>query len=190
MKKFLGPVGMILAGITLFGTVACSGGSTAPAPDSDSAQQYNANAKIEVDTNIYNITGTVTAQVQSLTRQRSPGGGSVGGSLFGTNGFAYGSIGGSFFGPVQTGRGFVRITVDKAEPATDLAGVGETVILKVSDTKGTALLPGDTVTFRCRRQYEAVAAVKNNQKFDVRTDGTWELDYCRLATPVITVGKN
>jgi hypothetical protein len=182
-------VGLLMAGVFVFtGAADCSGESN-PAPDSDSSQSYDSGSKIPTDTAVYDIVGTVTAGVKSLTRQEQAAHGSsfgyVGGSGAGFSGFSSGS----YFGPVQTGRGFVRITVDSATPATDLAPVGDTVILKVSDTKGTALLPGDTVKFRCRRQYEAVAAIKNNQKFDASADETWELDYCRLASPVITVGK-
>lgn len=182
-------VGLVMASVFVFTSAESCGGESDPAPDSDSTQQYDSGSKIPTDTQVYDVTGTVTADVKSLTRQQEPGHGSsfgyVGGSGAGFSGFSSGS----YFGPVQTGRGFVRITVKSASPATDLAPAGDTVILKVSDTKGTALLPGDTVTFRCRRQYEAVAAVKNNQKFDAEGDATWELDYCRLASPIITVGS-
>ena len=37
------------------------------------------------------------------------------------------------------------------------------------------------------RQYEALAAVRDNEKFSKTKVETWELDYCRLASPVIDV---
>jgi hypothetical protein len=43
------------------------------------------------------------------------------------------------------------------------------------------------VTFKCRAQYEAVAAVRENESFNQAKVETWELDYCRMATPVIDV---
>ena len=57
------------------------------------------------------------------------------------------------------------------------------VILKTTDTKVTAISDGDLVTFKCRQQYEAVAAAREGQPFNAATDGTWELDYCRMAEP-------
>lgn len=85
------------------------------------------------------------------------------------------------------GKGYVRLLVSSTEPETETAPKGDVVILKVVDTKATALKDGDRVTFKCRRQYENVAAVKENEKFDRSTFGTWEMDYCRLASPVIDV---
>ena len=60
------------------------------------------------------------------------------------------------------------------------------VIFKFTDTKATALLPGDVVEFKCRRQYEAVAPVKDAERFDEDKFSTWEFDFCRLTTGVIT----
>lgn len=162
----------------------CSSSNTAPNADSDSSQRYNDKA-IPVDDNVYTITGTVTAEVGSLTRQTSPGRISTP-TCYGTSG-CYG--GGTSFGPVTSGKGYVRLLVTSITPsvADDTVRVENIAILKVTDTKATALLEGDAVTFKCRRQYEAVAAVRDNEDLNVGKAQTWEMDYCRLSTPSINV---
>lgn len=175
MKKIL------LVGLLLLSVAACEEKESAPTADSDSNQNYAKNSKIPVDDEIYTITGTVADSVENLTRQESPGKGSL-------TGFGNYTTG-TYFGPVESGKGYVRLKVQNSQPRTDLATEGNISVLKVTDTKATALLPGDIVTFKCRRQYEALAAVKENQKFDEAKVATWELDFCRLASPVITVKK-
>jgi len=178
----------ILAGVALFsvfafGAESCESEETAPAPDSDSSQSFKEGAKIPVDTEVYVITGEVIGEVNSVTRQVEPAQGQVNGSLYGS----YGSLSGSFTGPIEKGKGFVRVRVQSSEPSTELAPVGDVAIIKTSDTKVSALLNGDIITFKCRRQYENIAAIKENEKFDADKLATWELDYCRLAAPVIAV---
>lgn len=180
-KKILVPLCAALAFIFL--TAEDCDGPADPQVESDSNQAYADGSKVPTDLQIYTVTGTVAGDVESLTRQVKPGGGSTP-TCFGTSG-CYG--GGSFFGPIEKGKGYVRLRVNSVSPATESAKEGSLTILKVTDTKATALLPGDTVTFKCRRQYEAIAAVQQRQKFDRDKDGTWELDYCRLSTPTITV---
>ena len=83
----------------------------------------------------------------------------------------------------------LRLLVHSVEPATPLAQPDRIVLIKTSDTKASALLTGDIVTFRCRAQYKAVAAVRENEDFYPSKVATWELDYCRLATPVISIER-
>ena len=147
-----------------------------PAPQSSSGMNYAWLTTIPVDTNVYTITGTVAADVESLVRQRTP----AQAQSYNAEGLSYST----FSGPEMSGKGMVRLTVVTSD--AELAPVGSTVILKVDDTKGILLLPGDQVTFKCRAQFEAIAAVVNRQEFDPAA-GTWELDYCRLATPVVGV---
>ena len=110
------------------------------------------------------------------------------GKTSGQNGVVeYTMVPGAYFGPQFGGKGFVRLFVYSAEPATELARPENIVILKTSDTKASALLPGDIVTFKCRAQYEAVAAVRNAETFNKEALETWELDYCRMISPLITV---
>lgn len=168
-------VGLLMAGVFVFvGASSCDSGS--PGPDSDSAQSYDGGT-IPIDKNVYTIRGKVSSPVDSLTRQTQP----ASGSLFGINGY----VSGNFSGPVQSGKSFIRLEVQTAQPSTDLAPEGGLIIIKATDTKATALSAGDVVTFKCRRQYEAVAAVENGQSFDKNADATWELDFCRLASPVV-----
>lgn len=179
MKYKIGAVAVLLAAIALTG---CEEQGAAPAPDSDSEQEYASGSKIPVNDNVYLIQGEVIAEVNEVTRQVEPAQGEV----YGNNGY----ISGSFSGPIQAGKSFVRIRVRKVSPDTILAPLGDVVIVKTTDTKAVALLNGDVVTFKCRAQFESIAAVRENEKFDADKLGTWELDYCRLASPVITVNPN
>jgi hypothetical protein len=167
-----------LAGILTAG--GCDEGGN-PAPDSDSSFAYEDGATIPVDEKVYTVTGEVIGQVNALTRQVEPAKGSLSGSTYGS----YGTVSGSFTGPIEAGKGFVRLKVNASD--SELARPSEAVILKTADTKVTALQPGDIITFRCRAQYENIAAVKDGQKFEQAKVGTMELDYCRLETPLIQV---
>lgn len=179
-----------LIAVLLLAACGSSGSSPkAPKPESDSRIAFAGDDRIPIDDAIYNITGQVVADVSSLTRQVKPGGGTISApTCFGTSG-CYGGGGGSFFGPTESGKGYIRLMVQSSKPASDMAREGTVVILKSTDTKGTALLPGDIVTFRCRRQYEAVAPVQENVKLDAKRDETWEWDFCRLMLPVVEVAK-
>lgn len=178
----IAPLAAVLS-LVLMGASDCDGGEEAPSADSDSSQSYKEGSKIPVDKEVYQITGEVVGPVNDLTRQVEPAKGETSGYIYGN----YGSISGSFTGPIEAGKGFVRLLVQSSEPSTDLAPTGDVTIIKTSDTKVKALLPGDVVEFKCRRQYENIAAVVENQEFDPDDVAAWELDYCRLASPVITV---
>lgn len=155
---------------------ACVPTDVAPSPDSDSGQAYELSARIPVDDSVYNIVGEVVADVGSITRQTQ----AAFGSAFAVSGFGSGV----YYGPEFGGKGLIRLRVTSSD--SNLAPVGEVIILKSTDMKGAALLPGDVVEFKCRHQYEAIAAVRNNSTFNSELLGTWEIDYCRLVTPVIT----
>lgn len=142
-----------------------------PPPESDSDQYYEGKARIPVDDNVYEIEGVVAGVPDSLVRQTQAARGYV----------VDGS--GSYFGAQLSGKGFVTLMVESVQPQTDTAEVGSLVILKTTDTKAVKLLPGYRVKFKCRRQYEAVAAVRNMETFDSDKLATWELDYCRMADP-------
>jgi hypothetical protein len=161
--------------------IGCRG--QAPQAASDSPQTYSANARIPVDDNVYIITGQVVGEVASLSQQTTPAQGDV----TGLQARGYGYLGGSYFGAEFGGKGFVRLLVHSAMPSTRLAPPEEIVIVKTTDTKASVLYPGDVVTFKCRAQYEAVAAVRENEAFNESKVETWELDYCRMMTPVIDV---
>jgi hypothetical protein len=170
---------IVLVLLAMFLLVGCANENAAPPPDSDNTDaSWNTDAVIPVDDGLYTVTGVVVADVGSLTRQTSPGGGSI-------SGYGNGFISGTMFGPEFGGAGFVRVQVSQSD--SRLAPVEDTVILKVRDTKATLLLPGDRVTFKCRHEYEAVAPVRRQETFVADKVGTWELDYCRLAEP--SVGK-
>lgn len=177
MKRI--PAGIITLGVLVLALTGC--GASAPTVESDSNQKYSGNSTIPVDNAYYTITGTVAGDISTLTRQESPGYGST----YVSGG--YGS--GTYFGPVESGKGYVRILVKSASPETPDAPVGKVVILKSTDTKATALTSGDEVTFKCRRQYEAVAPVSDQEQFDKDKAGTWEIDYCRMVGPFVNPEK-
>jgi hypothetical protein len=173
-------IGSAALALALFGVLTAEGcDESNPTADSDSAQNYGGDHKVDVDEKTYVITGEVVREVNSLTRQVTPAKGDV----FGYGGY----VSGSFTGPVEAGKGFVRLKVQVSNPSTAEAPVGEVAIIKTTDTKVTALMAGDVITVKCRRQYENIAAVKEGQKFNKDEVGTWELDYCRLASPVIQI---
>lgn len=174
-----------LIGLSAVALTGCGGDNNDdnPKTDSDSSFSYDDSARVPVDEATYELTGEVVGQVNNLTRQVEPGKGSISGSQYGS----YGTLSGSFTGPIEAGKGFVRLKVSVSKPATDLAPVGEVAIVKTADTKASALMPGDIVTFKCRRQYENIAAVKDKQEFKESEVGTWELDYCRFETPVLQI---
>lgn len=175
----------VLPGVLLIALAGCtSDDATAPAPDSDSGQTWADGATVPVDEKVYHVTGEVVGQINSLTRQVKPAEGSLSGTQYGNG---YGTVSGSFTGPVEAGKGYVRVRVVKSD--SDLAPVSEVVILKTSDSKVTALQPADVISFVCRRQYEALAPVMEKADFEkAKNDvATWELDYCRLGSPVVQV---
>lgn len=159
--------------------------TTAPAPESDSNFTYEMGATIPVDYAVYTIAGTVVADVSDRVTGQEPG--HITGSSMTAGSFT--SMSGTYFpGDVQ-GKGFVRLSVESVTPPTELAAPGNVTLLKTTDLKAVALLPGDYVIFVCRAQYEAVAAIIGGEDFDQSIAGTWELDYCRLKSPVISEGK-
>ncbi|MEZ4708377.1 MAG: hypothetical protein R3A44_14290 [Caldilineaceae bacterium] len=149
--------------------------SCSPSPESSNAFSYAWGAKIPVDTNVYTLSGQVAADAESLVRQTAP----AQAQTYSAEGVSMGS----YYGPQLNGKGMVRLRVATSD--SELAPAGSTVLLKLDDTKGILLAAGDQITLKCRAQFEAIAAVQNRQPFDPAA-GVWELDYCRLATPVVS----
>ena len=147
----------------------------APLADSDSRSNFSAEYRVPTDRTIYHVTGEIVGEREELVRQTSP----ATGSMYSYNG--YGS--GSFTGPEFMGKSFVRVYVVHSD--SRLAPTESTVILKVSDTKIFGVVVGDTVSFICRAQAELVAAVLNNEKPSAE-QVTWELDYCRMESPIVS----
>jgi len=171
MKKLICVIFLLL--------VACA--PEAPLVTSDNkAADFAMGARTEIDENIYVISGTVEELPQSLVRQYSAASGRVGGFSSGGTGY----VSGYYHGDVLDGKSFIRFRVDTVSPGTALAKRGDIVILKVTDTKATALLHGDKVEFKCRAQHEPVAATLDGE-YITPAHSTWELDYCRLTSPAV-----
>ena len=152
-------------------------------PQNDSQWDWD-EGKIDIpcDSYIYQVEGTVVTLPESLTIQTERGYSSGGGYMIG----GFGSVGWSSMGPEFSGKGFVRILVSWSD--SDLAPAGQVTILKVTDTKAVALIQGDKVRFKCRKEYEAIAPLDYGEKFTTETRdqaATYELDYCRLVSPVL-----
>ena len=148
-------------------------------PNSESGVQYVGGDGLPVDERLYRISGEVIADVGSLTRQVTPGRVEV----TGYDGY----VSSYYVAPTINGKSFIRLKVNAIEPSdTDWVTTGQVVIVKGTDTKMTALLPGDKVDFLCRRQAEAIAAIHPGEWYNAKTNTTWELDYCRMESPVIT----
>lgn len=173
MKKLV----LLLVAVLAFG--ACSFDKTTdPYAQSDNEDaSFKNNPHIPVDRNLYVLSGEIVADVASVTRQVDAGGGQI----YGYNGYVSGSVNGSRY----AGKGYVRLHVQSLTPKANFAGVGDVVILKTTDLKAAALLPGDVVTFKCRAQYESVAAIQTNERFERDAYATWEFDFCRMPTPDI-----
>lgn len=152
-------------------------------PNSESNYAYAGGITLPVDTRIYDIVGTVIAEVDSLTRQTKSAYGSVSGYSSGS----FGSVSGVYVGPTINGKSFIRIQVESIVPAdTDWVTKGDVIIIKGTDTKLTSALPGDNIEVLCRREAETIGAVKPGEWVD-ESYVTWELDLCRLKSPVIKV---
>jgi hypothetical protein len=171
---------VLIAAVLMFG--ACSDKTEAPSVQSDNEEASfkkvdDKSPKVPVDTNLYVIRGKVLGDPSNLVRQTEPGRA----TLSGYNGF----VSGSAFGPRQAGKGFVRLHVMSMQPDAPFASTNDVVLIKTSDTKAAALIPEDIVEFKCRAQYESVAPVQKNERFNKDKYGTWEFDFCRLTSPDI-----
>lgn len=173
--KFSISILFILLSFIMFG---CST-DVQPHPDSDSDQSYVYDAHIPVDDNVYNLSGEIVADVNSYSYQ-------VGQSYMSGYGSQYGGFVSGSGALWAEGKGFVRMKLDSITPYSDLAQPGDTVILKTTDQKVRALLPGDYVKLKCRAQYENLAAVRSNSTFDEKLLETWEFDYCRMSSVKIS----
>lgn len=142
-------------------------------PKSDSGIEFLP-AEIPIDPDIFTLRGTVVTDILSIQTTQAQGYSSA------TQYYGY-----STFSLWQEGKGFVRLLVDDASPMTNLAEPGTTIIIKTTDTKLKAILPGDMITLKCRAQYENVAATRVNEVIDIERYGTWELDFCRMVTPLV-----
>lgn len=151
-------------------------------PDNDSLWNWDeGGTDIPCDEHIYTITGSVTS-TDSLSRQVSAASGSVSGFMYG----GYGSVSGYSRGEVIDGKGYLVLVVSASD--SEYAPTGGTIIIKTTDTKASFVPEGYVATFKCRLEYEAIAALVNNEEFsdDTRAAAdTREFDYCRLVTPVL-----
>jgi len=175
-------IGLLLVLLML----AACGTNNAPPPQSDArgtswnVSTFGGDLAVDVDRAYYRIEGEVIGELRDLERYRSSS------SFTAVNGVASGSSWSE-----TDGKGFVRVRVSRIEPAAPHIGTVEQVLLlKSTDSKIKAVLPGDRVTFICRANFEAVAPVLVDQVYtaeDKEQGGVWEFDYCRMDTPQLGV---
>lgn len=169
---------MKVTALLLMLTLLLSACQRAPAPDSSNGLSYGWGTTIPVDTKVYTLSGEVVADGESLVRQSAPAQ---------MQSYSYeGASLATWYGAEQNGKGMVRLRVVTSD--SELAPADSTVILKMDDTKGVLLREGDQITVKCRAQFEAIAPVMQRQTFDPAA-GVWELDYCRLSTPVVNSSR-
>lgn len=167
----------LVIGIALMFTQGCASAGTYAESDSGYTYKNYKQAAIPVYNDLYTLTGVVVGDVNSIAR---PGPAKV----VTTYRSDYYSVG-TYFPPEMNGKGLVRLWVEQS----DFPGVpAETIaIIKTTDTKLIAVLPGDRITLRCRVQAEAIAPSYTGQVYDEDRAVTLELDFCRMVSPVIEV---
>lgn len=143
------------------------------------------------DLHIYIVTGIVQAAPGAVTSYSFEG--RFSGSSGRYSGYSSGFISGG-----TEGKGVVRFLVSKVTIINPYHGhgledteyqpiikAGDTVMLKVVDSKASGLATGDAVVFQCRVDTDFSAAVGGNEH-PTEASLASELDFCRMATPVIT----
>ena len=86
----------------------------------------------------------------------------------------------------EDGKGMVSVHVNSVSPSLDYLKPGMDIVLKTTDLKIMAIDPGYTFEVKCRNDYEPVASLQDNELTTERYD-TYELDYCRMTNPQISV---
>jgi hypothetical protein len=168
-----------------------SGQQSVPTPGLASPDQngsYQRGLGVYQPLEVYTITGTVQAAPGSVTQYSMEGRFSGSGS----NGYSYSS---GYVSAGTDGKGIVRLHIDaidwvnayvsagalqRDENWTPLAVAGDTVIVKVEDTRGTQFVAGDRVVLLCREQWEFVGAVAVNE-IPTLENVSREFDLCRMA---------
>lgn len=140
------------------------------------------------DAGVYAIRGTVMGDTEEMIRQVSP-----------ARAISYGNGYMAYSGPIIDGKTILTIEIvainrnlphgangvsTEESQQVDWARPGDRLIIKCVDTKCIALKPGNTASFKCRRNYEALATTAG-EAWDADFYGTYEIDYCRLETGVL-----
>lgn len=86
----------------------------------------------------------------------------------------------------QDGKGMISVHVNSVSPSLDYLKPGMDIVLKTTDLKIMAIDPGYSFEVKCRNDYEPVASLQDNELTTERYD-TYELDYCRMTNPQITI---
>ena len=159
-------LGLILSLFILL-TVACAGATQ--------TTDTGVNIESQVDPNLYTL---------RLKIQEEPEGYSeTGGSLYRYDTYTRGVV-------WQDGKGLVRGQLLEVSPNVPFASVGDTVIVKTTDRKVEALLPGDTITLYCVADYEPICAKNPDSNYAVgQCQDTWEFDFCRLDKIIPGTGR-
>jgi hypothetical protein len=141
---------------------------------SDSNYGYTSGA-LPYDARIWTLSLTVQA-ADSLVRQTAP----ASGTAVAVNGAGSGI----YRGADIEGKTLVRATLNSLEPSSESIKLGQTLILKFTDTKASVLKSGDKITAKCRNDFEVVAPLRSGEPLTEEAI-TWEFDFCRLTTPGI-----
>ena len=133
----------------------------------------------KIDSNIYILDVTMLGPVTSIKDLSAEGTAKQYSDIYG-----YGNM-----RLWQDGKGLVSVHVNSINPKLDYVQPGTDIVLKTTDLKILAIAEGYHFEVKCRNDYEPVASLEDNEITSERYD-TYELDYCRMTTPEITLEKN
>lgn len=78
------------------------------------------------------------------------------------------------------GKGLLRGTLLSVDPPIEWAKPEHTIVVKTTDRKITALLPGDIAELTCVADFEPVCGWNETANVAGNCEDIWEFDYCRL----------
>lgn len=159
----------------------CGGGTLVNAPVAPGQNgAYQAGIGINQQLEVYRLTGSVLGVGESVQQYSFEG-----------RATTYRSYGSAYIAGGTSGKGFIRFKIEgitwtsevtQTAEFTPLAKVGDSVLLKTSDSKAASLVAGDHVVFLCRVQAEFLEAVAGNEQPNL-SKIVQEFDYCRMERP-------
>lgn len=143
-------------------------------PESDNEYRWDFSSRVEVSTVVYTVTVIVDDAIVNHTEVNAQG-----------SAFVFGGYGSANYRMWQEGKGLLPVKVVAIEPALEYVSVGSYIILKTSDLKAMSLPDGARTVFICNLDTEVLSPVQNGQVLTTNRK-VYELDDCRMTTPVFT----
>lgn len=173
MKKICVFVLLFVAAL-LLGCMPVSDGADTAASENTVAKS---NGNIYYDPSLYTMTVRIGGSPKEHTEIHASGSASY-----------YNGIGGGSMVVWQDGKGIIPAYVIEMEPTSSIVSVGDSILLKTEDLKMSRLEEGWVVEIKCRMDYEPLTELHvPNEVVDAELTQTWELDLCRMSSPVFIV---